>query len=389
MSSFSSFMQRWLGNKSIARVIMILIGLAVTPALVVTVSMVIREIAQIKFLHEEYRAIVEFHPLEEITSHATRRMIHGQVPEAKRDAAAYSEHTAELALAVDEIREAVANAGKPKMQPFWEAVEAQYEKVKSLSPQNVSSEDWFRAHEELAELTLKLRDRVGVETGVVLDPGAETLPLVDAMFNHISSLETSVMRAGGHSYEAANGTMANEAADGLAAAAIHIDELTAEIHMDFDDAIEASADGEEGYKDVVADRDATLSGMKILSEKVRQMRTSATAENHAALISAALAVLEAVDELHDSGSPKLEALLRDREMGTRWPSPSRLRCCCCSFRCPFGSGFSRAARCRDRWDLRSAPRRTSRRASTTTPSMCRVTTNPPACSVQWAPCRMN
>ena len=71
MSKFSEFMQRWLGNKSISRVIMILIGLAVTPALVVTVSMVIREIAQIKFLHEEYRAIVEFHPLEEITSHGT------------------------------------------------------------------------------------------------------------------------------------------------------------------------------------------------------------------------------------------------------------------------------------------------------------------------------
>ena len=90
MSNFSAFMQRWLGNKSISRVIMILIGLAVTPALVVTVSMVIREIAQIKFLHEEYRAIVEFHPLEEITSHATRRMIHGQMPAGKRDAAAYS-----------------------------------------------------------------------------------------------------------------------------------------------------------------------------------------------------------------------------------------------------------------------------------------------------------
>ena len=191
-------------------------------------------------------------------------------------------------------------------------------KCTRLSPtKRRRTDEWFRAHEELAELTLKLRDRVGVETGVVLDPGAETLPLVDAMFNHISSLETSVMRAGGHSFAALSGTMSNDAADGLAAAAIHIDELTAEIHMDFDDAIAASADGEEGYKSVVADRDATLSGMKVLSEKVRQMRTSGTAADHEAMISAALTVLAAVDELHDSGSPKLEALLRDREMGTR------------------------------------------------------------------------
>jgi methyl-accepting chemotaxis protein len=318
MHSISQFMQRWLGNKSISRVIMILIGLAVTPALVVTVSMVIREIGQIRFLHEEYRAIVEFHPLEEITSHATVRMIIGQKPEAQRDAAAFKEHTAELEEAIGEIKAAVANAGKPRLQPFWEAVEAQYEKVKTLSPQDVSSEEWFRAHEELAALTLTLRDRVGVETGVILDPGAETLPMVDAMFHRISSLETAVMRAGGHSSEAATGTMSNEAADGLATAANHIEELTAEIHTDFEDAIAASADGEAGYKSVLADRDATLSGMKILADKVRQMRTSGTAADHAALITAALTVLDAIDELHDSGSPKLEALLRDRENGTRW-----------------------------------------------------------------------
>jgi methyl-accepting chemotaxis protein len=318
MNKFSAMMQRWLGNKPISRVIMILIGLAVAPALVVTVSTVIREIVQIKFLHEEYRAIVEFHPLEEITSHATVRMIHGQTPEGQRDTSAFDEHTAELAEAVEEIKVAVANAGKPKLQPFWEAVEAQYEKVKALSPQNASPEEWFAAHEELAELTLKLRDRVGVETGVVLDPGAETLPLVDAMFRRISSLETSVLRAAGHSNLAASGTMSNDAADGLATAATHIEDLTADIQTDFEDAIAASEDGEEGYKTVLADRDATLSGMKVLAEKVRQIRTSGTAADHAAVISAALTVLAAVDELHDSGSPKLEALLHDREQKTRW-----------------------------------------------------------------------
>ena len=85
------------------------------------------------------------------------------------------EHDAELAEAVEEVREAIAEAGQPKLQPFWDAVEAQYEKVKAMSPQSVSSDEWFRAHEKLAELTLTLRDRVGVETGVILDPGAETL----------------------------------------------------------------------------------------------------------------------------------------------------------------------------------------------------------------------
>jgi len=311
-------MQQWAGNKPISRVIMILIGLAVTPALVVTVSMVIREISQIRFLHEEYRAIVEFHPLEEITSHATVRMIVGQEPEGQRDAARLKEHTDELAEAIEEVKAAVANAGKPDLQPSWDAVEAQYDKVKALSPGDVSTDEWFHAHEKLAELTLKLRDRVGVETGVILDPGAETLPLVDAMFRRISSLETSVMRAGGHSHAASGGTMANEDADGLASAATHIEELTEDIQADFADALEASADGENGYKGVLSYRDATLSGMKALSEKVRQMRASGTRADHEALIAAALTVLDAVDELHDTGSPKLEALLRAREHGTRW-----------------------------------------------------------------------
>ena len=311
-------MQRWLGNKPISRVIMILIGLAVAPALVVTVSTVIREIGQIRYLHEEYRAIVEFHPLEEITSHATNRMILGQKPEAQRDAAAYAEHTAELAEAVDEIREAVANAGEPRLQPYWVAVLAQYEKVHAQTPQSVSSDEWFRAHEQLAELTLELRDRVGVETGVVLDGGAETQPLVDAMFRRISSLETEVMRALAHSDSAVDGEMTNEAADGLAAAASNIEALTAAIRSDFEDAIYRSANGVEGYKSVVADRDASIAGLEAVEAKVRTMRASPSAANHAALVDAALTALGAIDLLHDSGSPKLEGLLRDRESATRW-----------------------------------------------------------------------
>ena len=267
MDGISGFMQRWLGNKPISRVIMILIGLAVAPALVVTISTVVREIGQIKFLHEEYLAIVNFHPLEEITSHGTNRMILGQKPEAQRDAAAYAEHDAALTESVDEVREAVEAAGEPALAPFWDAVQAQYEVVHAMSPQGVAGDEWFRAHEKLAELTLVLRDRVGVETGVILDGGAETQPLVDAMFRRISNLETEVMRACAHSHAAAGGTMTNEAADGLASAAENIEELTAMIRDDFEDAIRFSATGADGYELVVGDRDATLAGMEALVEQ--------------------------------------------------------------------------------------------------------------------------
>jgi methyl-accepting chemotaxis protein len=318
MNSFSSFMQRWLSNKPIARVIMILIGVAVAPALVVTVSTVAREVGQIRYLQEEYLAIVNFHPLEEITSHGTNRMILGQKPEGQRDAAAYAEHDAALTESVEEVREAIEAADEPALQPYWDAVQAQYEKVHAMSPQAVSADEWFRAHEELAVLTLVLRDRVGVETGVILDAGPETQPLVDAMFRRISNLETEVMRACAHSFAAMSGTMTNEAADGLASAAVNIEELTAMIRDDFEDAIRFSSTGAAGYDSVVGDRDATLAGMEALIDRVREMRNSGTADSHAAVIAAALTVLGAVDELHDSGSPKLEALLRDRESGTRW-----------------------------------------------------------------------
>ena len=93
-------------------------------------------------------------------------------------------------------------------------------------------------HEKLAELTLTLRDRVGVETGVILDPGAETYPLVDAMFSRISSLETEVLRANG--LRASREPLAirrTKSADGLAISAAKIDELTGAIRSDLSDAI--------------------------------------------------------------------------------------------------------------------------------------------------------
>jgi hypothetical protein len=44
VEKISAVMQRWLGNKPISRVIMILIGIAVVPAPAVTVTMVVGEI---------------------------------------------------------------------------------------------------------------------------------------------------------------------------------------------------------------------------------------------------------------------------------------------------------------------------------------------------------
>jgi methyl-accepting chemotaxis protein len=318
MEKFSIFMQRWLGAKPISSVIMILIGLAVAPALVVTISTVIREIGQIKYVHEEYRAIVNFHPLEEITSHGTKRMILGQLPEAQRDAKAYSQAEAELAEAIEEVHAAVVEAKLSRLQPFWDAVAAQYEIVKATSPQDVSPTEWFRVHEKLAELTLTLRDRVGVETGVILDPGSETYPLVDAMFNRISSLETQVLRANGFAHLAGAGDVSEPIVDGLAISASRIEELAAAIRADMADAEQFAADGAAGYEDVTPHSEATLKGMAILAKKIREMRASVGGASHPSIAAAALTALEAVDELHDSGSPKLESLLRDRESATKW-----------------------------------------------------------------------
>ncbi|HEU5136555.1 MAG TPA: methyl-accepting chemotaxis protein [Steroidobacteraceae bacterium] len=318
MEKFSLFMQRWLGTKPISRVIMILIGLAVAPALVVTISTVIREIGQIKYVHEEYRAIVNFHPLEEITSHATRRMILGQLPEGRRDTTAFEQAEADLAEAIEEVHTAVVESSLPRLLPFWDAVQAQYDVVKGASPQSATATEWFRVHEKLAEATLTLRDRVGVETGVILDPGAETYPLVDAMFIRISSLETEVLRANGFAHLAAGGDVSEPIVDGLAISAANIEAISGAIRSDMSDAAHFSADGADGYKDVTPDSDATLSGMAALARQIRAMRASADGVDHPAIATAALAALQAVDDLHDSGSPKLESLLHERELQTKW-----------------------------------------------------------------------
>ncbi|HEY6125317.1 MAG TPA: methyl-accepting chemotaxis protein, partial [Steroidobacteraceae bacterium] len=251
-------------------------------------------------------------------SHATKRMILGQLPPQQRDASAFGQAESDLAEAMEEVHSAVVDANRPRLQPFWDAVLAQYEVVKAASPQSVSATEWFRVHEKLAELTLTLRDRVGVETGVILDPGAETYPLVDAMFSRISSLETEVLRVNGFAHLAAAGDSTKEVSDGLAISAAKIDELSGAIRSDLSDATYFSADGAEGYADVTPDGDATVNGMAALSSLVHSMRASDSGFDHAAIGLGALKALEAVDELHDSGSPKLESLLRDRERKTRW-----------------------------------------------------------------------
>src|SRR5690242_2720555 len=99
LSNFSTFMQRWLGAKKISNVIMILIGLGVTLAFVVTAISVYREYGAIRYADAELLAVVDFHHLEEISSHAASRMIMGVLPEARRDQTKLVEAETELAEA--------------------------------------------------------------------------------------------------------------------------------------------------------------------------------------------------------------------------------------------------------------------------------------------------
>jgi methyl-accepting chemotaxis protein len=318
MNDFSRFMQRWLGKKPISRVIMILIALAVLPALVITVSTVAREIGQIQYIHEEDRAIVDFHPLADIVAQATRRMILGQMPEGKRDAKALAQSEAALAEAFKQVHAAVADSGFPRLQPFWEAVDQQYSAVKAITPQSSSAVDWFREHEKLAELALTLRDRVGVETGVILDPDSETYPLMDAMFIRVASLATEVLRANGYARLADDGDVSEAVVDGLVVSAANIDSISAAISSDMADAAQFSANGAAGYSAVTPHSAATVESMAAFVKQVRAIRASIGTADLPALADSALAALQAADKLHDTGSDKLVSLWNGREHGTRW-----------------------------------------------------------------------
>src|SRR5689334_7810476 len=143
MRMFSSFMQRWLGAKKISTVMMILIGLGVTPALVVTSISVYRELHEVHYVDAELLAAVDFHPLEEITSHASTRLIMGVLPEAKRDAAKYEENEKELGEAIEEVRAAMSKAALPELAPYWQAVLEAFGKVEATAPGSVPMQQWF------------------------------------------------------------------------------------------------------------------------------------------------------------------------------------------------------------------------------------------------------
>jgi methyl-accepting chemotaxis protein len=318
MNDFSRFMQRWLGRKPISRVIMILIALAVLPALVITVSTVVREIGQIQYIHEEDRAIVDFHPLADIVAQTTRRMILGQMPEGNRDAKALAESEAGLAEAFKQVHVAIDESGFARLQPFWDAVEQQYETVKAITPEAGSATDWFREHEKLADLALTLRDRVGVETGVILDPDSETYPLMDAMFIRVASLTTEVLRANGYARLADGGDVSTQVVDGLVVSAANIDSIAAALHTDMADAAQFSVNGAAGYSAVTPNTEATVASMAAFAKQVRAIRASPADADLPALSDSALAALQAADKLHDTGSDKLVALWSHRENGTRW-----------------------------------------------------------------------
>ena len=251
-------MQRWLGAKKISTVMMILIGLGVTPALVVTAISVYRESGEIAYVDDELLAAVDFHHLEEITSHASSRMIMGVLPESRRDAAKYAANEKDLDTAVEKVRAAMVKANKPALEPFWQAVVGAYGEVKTLSPGSTSTEQWFGAHEKLFAVTLKLRDRVGVETGVILDPGSETYPMVDATFVQVPDFEVEMGRAVGYGVLLTQGHAEPRIVDGVVLAMGNLAVVSDGISGDLADAIHYSSVGADGYEEVQRDLQKTL-----------------------------------------------------------------------------------------------------------------------------------
>jgi methyl-accepting chemotaxis protein len=312
LTNFSTFMQRWLGAKKISNVIMILIGLGVAPAFVVTAVSVYREYGAIQYADAELLAAVDFHHLEEISSHASSRMIMGVLPEAKRDQAKFVEAEAELAEAIEKVRAAMAKAAIPNLEPFWRAVLEAYEGVKSTAPGTLSTHDWFAKHEQLFAAVLKLRDRVGVETGVILDPGPETYPMVNSMFIRIPELEVEMGRSIGYGVLLTQNDRSPEVIDGVVLAKGNLIDEAAGLESDIADAVRFSTGDAAAYEEIQQSLDAAAAKRSELSKLLEGMRLNPELADLDALLGAAEGAVNAVDTLHDVGSDRLEALLRDR-----------------------------------------------------------------------------
>ena len=313
MFAFSTLMQRWLGAKKISTVMMILIGLGVTPALLITAISVYREFGEISYVDDELLAAVDFHPLEEITSHAATRMIEGVLPEANRNPEKFAANDKQLEEAIGEVGAAIGKAGKPALQEHWQAVLSAYDEIKAMAPGSVSTQRWFDAHDKLFAVTLKLRDRVGVETGIILDPGPETYPMVDAMFNRIPVFEVEMGRAVGYGVLLTQGDSAPGVLDGVVLANGNLSGAVGGIATDITDAVHFSASGATSYERVQENFQKIVVAHGELSSLLSALRLKPDASQLASLLDYAAASVDAVDALHDDGSAKLEALLRQRK----------------------------------------------------------------------------
>ncbi len=312
-TKFSSLMQRWLGSKKISTVIMILIALGVTPAVVVTAISIHREYGALQYADSELLAVVDFHPIEEITSHAATRLIMGVLPESRRDAAKFAANAEELDEAVEEVRAAMTKAGIPALEPFWQDVLKTHGEAKALKAGEGPVHEWFEAHERIFAATLKLRDRVGVETGVILDPGSETYPMVDAMFIRIPNLEAELGRAVGYGALLAQGRTEAEIIDGVVLAEGDLADEAGTLSGDIVDALHFSTSGPKGYETVNDDLKKTIDAQVALSALLKSFRLKPESAQLDTLLALAGQSVEGVDALHDSGSVKLESLLHARK----------------------------------------------------------------------------
>jgi methyl-accepting chemotaxis protein len=315
MRGFSTVLQRWLGGMPISRVIMVLIGLGVAPAFVVTISTLTREVGEIRYINRELIALVDFHPIEEVASHASNRMLQGTLPAEHRDAATFAATDEALAEALAETDVALQRSELSALSPYGQELAQAASAVRSVQPGTADDQAWFAAHEKLFAATLALRDRVGVETGVILDPGAETYPLMDTAFIRIPNLEVELGRAVAAAIAAAGGARSDSVVDQLVLANGNVAMNAQTIAANLKDAQRFSAGLADSYSEIDADWQQVGKAQQELSIELARVRADAALADVGLLQELSLKMSRAVDALHDSTSHKLVSLLEDRKQG--------------------------------------------------------------------------
>ncbi len=181
-----------LGNIAIGRKLIIMAAALGIPTLVLLAMYINGKREDIAVTQAEIGGMEWFQPLEEMTGRISDHsaitvtgILKGTV-----DKSASTAYLSEIDKWISEMDKLDAKYGTPAHNVAWKAIRAEWQTIKNTEYR--STEESLAAHSRLLNNIKDLKDRINVDTGMILDPEAASYFAIDLAVNRVPNIERLV-----------------------------------------------------------------------------------------------------------------------------------------------------------------------------------------------------